>query len=120
MHRPFGAAGVSTCCRATSEAGDHGSYLSDRATEQHLTGAQWGMMNETGNSPGQAWLWLSTFWYQIDPFKSSKNADAEIRAIMAVLSLALILVPFIPGIRSVPRWTRVHRLVWRDYYRTRR
>ncbi|MFF9644231.1 hypothetical protein [Kitasatospora aureofaciens] len=97
-----------------------GSYLSDRAPEQHLTGAQWGMMNETGNYPGQAWLWLSTFWYQIDPFKSSKNADAEIWAVMAVLSLALILVPFIPGIRSVPRWTRVYRLVWRDYYRTRR
>ncbi|MGW3042731.1 hypothetical protein ACWC9T_22425 [Kitasatospora sp. NPDC001159] len=96
-----------------------GSYLSDRAADQHLTGTQWGMMNETGNYPGQAWLWLYTFWYQIDPFTTSKNADAEVWAIMAVLSLALILVPFIPGIRSIPRWTRVYRLVWRDYYRTR-
>ncbi len=94
-----------------------GSYLSDQATAQHLTGSQWGMMNETGNYPGQAWLWLYTFWYQIDPFKTSKNADAEIWAIMAVLSLALVLVPFIPGLRSIPRWTRVHRLIWRDYYR---
>ncbi|MFD5467225.1 hypothetical protein ACFWIQ_31025 [Kitasatospora sp. NPDC127059] len=97
-----------------------GSHLSDRATSQHLTGSQWGMMNETGNYPGQAWLWLYTFWYQIDPFNTSKNADAEIWAIMAVLSLALVLVPFIPGIRSIPRWTRVHRLIWRDYYRGRR
>ncbi|MBD0692603.1 hypothetical protein [Streptomyces sp. CBMA123] len=97
-----------------------GSYLSDRATGQHLTGSQWGMMNETGNYPGQAWLWLYTFWYQIDPFKTSKNADAEVWAIMAVLSLALVLVPLIPGIRSIPRWTRVYRLVWRDHYRTRR
>ncbi|GAA2244493.1 MULTISPECIES: hypothetical protein [Kitasatospora] len=96
-----------------------GSYLSDRAAEQHLTGSQWGMMNETGDYPGQAWLWLYTFWYQIDPFTTSKNADAEIWAIMAVLSLALVLVPFIPGIRSIPRWTRIYRLVWRDYYRTR-
>ncbi|MGW7447092.1 hypothetical protein [Kitasatospora sp. NPDC054795] len=95
-----------------------GSYLSDQATAQHLTGGQWGMMNETGSYPGQAWLWLYTFWYQIDPFKTSKNADAEIWAIMAVLSLALVLVPFIPGLRSVPRWTRVFRLVWRDYYRS--
>ncbi|MQS17143.1 hypothetical protein F7Q99_34405 [Streptomyces kaniharaensis] len=95
----------------------NGSYLSDQATAQHLTGSQWGMMNETGNYPGQAWLWLYTFWYQIDPFKTSKNADAEVWAIMAVLSLALVLVPFIPGLRSVPRWTRVYRLIWRDYYR---
>jgi hypothetical protein len=95
-----------------------GTYLSDQATAQHLAGNQWGMMNETGNYPGQAWLWLYTFWYQIDPFKTSKNADAEVWAIMAVLSLALVLVPFIPGVRSVPRWTRVYRLVWRDYYRS--
>jgi hypothetical protein len=25
--------------------------------------------------------------------------------------------PFIPGIRSIPRWVPVHRLIWRDYYR---
>lgn len=65
-----------------------GAYLADQASAQHLSGNQWGMMNETGNYPGQAWLWLYTFWYQIDPFKSSKNADALIWALMAVLSLA--------------------------------
>lgn len=96
-----------------------GTYLADQADAQHLSGDQWGMMNETGNYPGQAWLWLYTFWYQIDPFKTSKNADALIWAIMAVLSLALVLVPFIPGVRSIPRWTRVYRLIWRDYYRDR-
>ena len=26
------------------------------------------MMNETGSYPGQVWLWLYTFWYQIEPF----------------------------------------------------
>ncbi|MGC0314495.1 hypothetical protein [Kitasatospora acidiphila] len=96
-----------------------GTYLADLADAQHLSGDQWGMMNETGNYPGQPWLWLYTFWYQIDPFKTSTNADAEIWAIMAVLSLALVLVPFIPGVRSIPRWTRVYRLIWRDYYRAR-
>ena len=29
------------------------------------------MMNETGNYPGQAWLWLYTFWYQVPPFSTS-------------------------------------------------
>ncbi|MFE7171587.1 hypothetical protein [Streptomyces sp. NPDC057616] len=94
-----------------------GSYLESLARAQHLGGDQWGMMNETGNFPGQAWLWLYTFWYQIEPFKSSGNADALIWGLMALLSLVLILVPFIPGVRSIPRWTRVHRLIWRTYYR---
>jgi hypothetical protein len=36
---------------------------------------------------------------------------------MALLRMGLLLVPFIPGVRSLPRWTRVHRLIWRTYYR---
>ncbi|ALV33899.1 hypothetical protein [Streptomyces sp. CdTB01] len=95
-----------------------GSYLETLARAQHLGGDQWGMMNETGDYPGQAWLWLYTFWYQIEPFKSSGNADALIWGLMALLSLALMLLPFIPGLRSIPRWTRVHRLIWRSYHRT--
>ncbi|MGW2182292.1 hypothetical protein ACWCXX_30160 [Streptomyces sp. NPDC001732] len=94
-----------------------GSYLESLARAEHLGGDQWGMMNETGNYPGQAWLWLYTFWYQIEPFKSSGNADALVWGVMALLSLGFMLVPFLPGVRSVPRWTRVHRLIWRTYYR---
>ena len=94
-----------------------GAYLGDLAQKQNLLGSQWGMMNETGNYPGQAWLWLYTFWYQVPPFKTSDNADAQIWAIMALLSLALVCVPFLPLIKSLPRRLRVYRLVWRDYYR---
>jgi hypothetical protein len=94
-----------------------GSDLADQAATQHLQGDQWGMMNETGNYPGQAWLWLYTMWYQISPFNSSGNADALIWGIMMLLSLGLILVPVIPGLRSLPRLIPVHRLIWRDYYR---
>ena len=94
-----------------------GGYLESLAAQQHLLGSQWGMMNETGNYPGQAWLWLYTFWYQVPPFTTSSNADAQIWAIMAVLSLAFICVPFIPGVRSIPLYVPVYRLVWRDYYR---
>jgi hypothetical protein len=46
------------------------------------------------------------------------NADLLVVLTMAVLSLALVLVPFIPGVRDVPRWLPVHRLIWRTYYRT--
>ncbi|HET6874980.1 MAG TPA: hypothetical protein VFH70_09390 [Acidimicrobiales bacterium] len=94
-----------------------GSDLADQAATQHLQGDQWGMMNETGNYPGQAWLWLYTMWYQISPFNSSGNADALIWGLRMLLSLGLILVPVIPGLRSLPRLIPVHRVIWRDYYR---
>jgi hypothetical protein len=94
-----------------------GTYMEDVATARNLTGSQWGMMNETGNYPGQAWLWLYTMWYQIPPMNQSSNGDVEVWAIMMALSVILALVPFIPGIRSIPRWTRIYRLVWRRYYR---
>jgi hypothetical protein len=93
-----------------------GTYLSGLADHQHLTGDQWGMMNETGSYPGQAWLWLYTFWYQIPPFNTSANADVLVFAIMGLLSIGLLVTPFIPGLRSIPRKTRVYRLIWREHY----
>ncbi|HVB93705.1 MAG TPA: hypothetical protein VND67_05240 [Acidimicrobiales bacterium] len=94
-----------------------GTYLANLGQAQHLQGPQWGMMNETGNYPGQAWLWLYTMWYQVPPMKTSSNADLQVWAIMMVLTLLLALVPFIPGLRSIPRWTRVYRIIWRRHYR---
>ena len=94
-----------------------GSYFEDQAAAKHLLGEQWGMMNETGDWPGQPWLWLYTFWYQIKPFSTSGNADALVWGIMLILTAVLILVPFIPGLRSIPRKLPVYRLIWRDYYR---
>jgi hypothetical protein len=93
-----------------------GAYLEEQARAEHLAGDQWGMMNETGRYPGQAWLWLYTFWYQVPPFTTSDNADALVWTLMMVLSLVLVLLPFIPGLRSIPRLTRVYRLIWRDHY----
>ena len=93
-----------------------GAVLSDRAQQQHLLGEQWGMMNETGSYPGQVWLWLYTFWYQIKPFSTSANADVLVMAVMGVLSLAFILVPLIPGINDIPRKIPIYKLIWRDYY----
>ena len=94
-----------------------GAYLEDQARARSLGGDQWGMMNETGNYPGQPWMWLYTFWYQVPPFSTSDNADAQVWGLMMLLSLALLLTPFIPGLRSLPRLIPIHRLVWRDYYR---
>jgi hypothetical protein len=97
-----------------------GGLLEERAEVQHLLGDQWGMMNETGSYPGQAWLWLYALWYQVEPFKASENADILVMLIMAVLSLAFVCVPFIPGVRSLPRRIPVYRLIWREHYRSQR
>lgn len=104
---------------------DDGGYLSALADEQKLTGSQWGMMNETGRYPGQAWLWLFTMWYQVPPYNSdagflgisSANADLAVVGTMLLLSVLLILVPFIPGLRDIPRWIPIHKLIWRRYYK---
>jgi len=93
-----------------------GSYLASIASQQHLLGEQWGVMNETGSYPGSAWLWLYTLWYQIPPMSNSSNADVEVLAIMVLLTAGLTLMPFIPGLRSIPRRSRVYRIIWREHY----
>ena len=101
-----------------------GGYLSGLAEQWNLSGDLWGMMNETGQYPGQTWLWLYTMWYQIPPFTSdtgilgvnASNADLVVIILMTVLTVALALVPFIPILRDIPRWSRIHRLIWRAYY----
>jgi hypothetical protein len=94
-----------------------GQYLANLASNEHLDGNQWGMMNETGSWPGQAWLWLYTLWYQVPPANTSASGDLQVFTVMIVLTVILALVPFIPGLRSIPRWSRLYRLIWRNHYR---
>jgi hypothetical protein len=91
-----------------------GTYFANLAEQQHLLGSQWGMMNETGNYPGQSWLWLYTLWYQVPPFNTAPNADLLVVLTMGLLTTLLALVPFIPILRDVPRWIPIHRLIWRS------
>ncbi len=104
-----------------------GSYLDDAATAQNLQGNTWGMMNGVNSYPGQPWLWWASLWYQIPTFNPAEdattttslqdNADAWIFYIIGVISLLILFLPFIPGLRSIPRWIPVYRLIWRTYYR---
>lgn len=91
-------------------------YMSGLAQAQHLTGNQWGMMNETGLYPGQTWLWLYTLWYQIPPFNQVSYGDLLVVLMMVLLTTLLLLVPVIPGLRDVPRWIPIYRLIWRRFY----
>lgn len=94
--------------------------LPDRADQLKLVGDQWGMMNSAGLYPGQAWLWLYTFWYQVPtgPYggPDAPNADVAVWLTMAVLTLLLIIVPYIPFVNRLPRYLGIYRLIWRDHY----
>ena len=94
-----------------------GGYYAQQATNMHLTGSQWGVMNETGNYPGQPWLWLYQMWYHVSPFQSSTSVDVWAVYLTGICTLLLLLVPFIPGLRDIPRVVPVYKLVWRSWYR---
>jgi hypothetical protein len=103
---------------------DDGGYIAKLAAQQKLIGSDWGVMNETGRYPGSAWLWLYTMWYQIPPFNSSTgflgissaNTDLAVVGVMLLLTALLLLVPVIPGLRDIPRWIPIHKLIWRRHY----
>ena len=94
---------------------EDGTYYASVAEADHLTGSQWGVTNETGNYPGQPWLWLYQLWYQIAPLNTSPNIDLYAVYLTLLATLLLALVPFIPGLRSIPRVLPVHKLIWRKW-----
>jgi hypothetical protein len=72
------------------------------------------VMNETGSYPGQPWLWLYTLWYQTS-WGNSPNADLIAIYMTGLATILLLAVPFIPGLRDIPRLIPVHRLIWRGW-----
>jgi hypothetical protein len=94
-----------------------GGYYANLAQSMHLTGDQWGVMNETGSYPGQPWLWLYQLWYHVAPFSNSASVDVWAVYLTGVATLLLLLIPFIPGLRDIPRWIPLHRLIWRSWGR---
>jgi hypothetical protein len=97
---------------------EDGAYFASQAQAMGLTGSQWGVMNETGSYPGQPWLWLYTLWYQVPGWTNSANIDMIAIYMTGLATILLLLVPFIPGLRDIPRLIPVHRLIWRSWYRT--
>jgi len=94
---------------------EDGQFFSNQATAMDLTGTQWGVMNETGSYPGQPWLWLYQLWYQLPGFRTSANADLIAIYLTGLATVLLLAIPFIPGLRDIPRWIPVHRLIWRNW-----
>jgi hypothetical protein len=96
-----------------------GGYYNTLASNMHLTGDQWGVMNETGNYPGQPWLWLYQMWYHVSPFQNSASVDIWAIYLTGICTLLLLAIPFIPGLRDIPRTVPVYRLIWRTWYHSR-
>jgi len=94
---------------------EDGAYFGAQATAMGLTGSQWGVMNETGSYPGQPWLWLYTLWYQVPGWTNSANIDMIAIYMTGVGTILLLCVPFIPGLRDIPRLIPVHKLIWRGW-----
>ena len=94
---------------------EDGSYFVNKATALNLTGSQWGVMNETGSYPGQPWLWLYTLWYQVPGWTNSANIDMIAIYMTGLATILLLLIPFIPGLRDIPRLIPLHRLIWRKW-----
>lgn len=95
---------------------EDGKYFAQVASADHLLGNQWGVMNETGSYPGQPWLWLYTAWYQLPSLKTNPSIDLIAIALTSLATLLLLAIPFLPGLRDIPRWIPLHRLIWRSYY----
>ncbi len=93
---------------------EDGQYFASLAAAQNLTGDQWGVMNETGSYPGQPWLWLYQLWYHVPGWSNSANADLIAIYMTGLATLLLLFIPFIPGLRDIPRLIPVHRLIWRS------
>ena len=94
---------------------EDGAYFSDQAQAMGLTGSQWGVMNETGSYPGQPWLWLYTLWYQVPGWTNSTNIDMIAVYMTGLGTILLLAIPFIPGLRDIPRLIPVHKLIWRGW-----
>jgi len=90
------------------------------ARKLDLLSEQWGVSHETGPYPGAWWLWPFTFFYQIEPMRSSPNGDLQVALIVTGLFLFIVLLPLIPFLNRIPRWLRFYRLVWRDWYKRER
>ncbi len=93
---------------------EDGGCLGRIASRYALGGSQWGVINEIESWPGQPWLCFYTLSYQIRPW-STVGTDIVVIATVVPIFLVLVLLPFIPGFRSLPRALGLYRIVWRSY-----
>jgi hypothetical protein len=110
---------------STSAARAHGCWYYNQSVINasprfagYLAGSTWGITNEVGNLPGAWWLVPYTVWYQFGPGLTSQSADLIAMLLTGVVSVLFMFLPWIPGLRDIPKLTRVYKLMWSDYYKS--
>jgi hypothetical protein len=83
----------------------------------YLDGGTWGVVNEVGNWPGAWWLAPYSFWYQWGYGANGASGDLYAMLMTALVSLPFMFLPWIPGLRDVPRLLGLYKVMWGDYYR---
>jgi hypothetical protein len=74
-------------------------------------------MNELWNYPGQFWLLLYAAPYHIPAIASSASGDLWVGTLVVVIGMLLqLLLPWIPGLRDIPRLIPFYRVAYRRYY----
>lgn len=94
-----------------------GNPLHQMASKINMLGEQWGINHDEQAYPGPWWLTPYTFLYQVPPWSTSSAGDQLAAYTVAVLFVLLIFLPWIPGLRSIPKILPVYKLIWRDWYR---
>jgi hypothetical protein len=54
-------------------------------------------------------------WYHVHGWSNSDNIDLIAIYMTGLATVLLLAIPFIPGLRDIPRWIPVHRLIWRNW-----
>jgi hypothetical protein len=83
----------------------------------YLAGGTWGVVNEVGNWPGAWWLAPYSFWYQWGYGANGASGDLYAMLLTGAVTMLFLFLPWIPGLRDIPRATGLYRVMWGDYYR---
>ena len=89
---------------------DHPSMLND-AVAEGLTDDQWGMVKERGFAVGPWYLIIPAVIHVELPGGSTGLGFALWNLLFA--AIVILALPLLPGLRDLPRWLRLHRLIYR-------
>lgn len=89
---------------------DHPSML-NTAVAQGLTDDQWGMVKERGFSVGPWYLFIPAVFHVKLP--NGATGSGFVIDNLAFAFFLLFIVPLIPGLRSLPRYLKLYRFIYR-------
>jgi hypothetical protein len=89
---------------------DH-PHLLNTAVDQGLTDDQWGMVKERGFSVGPWYLFIPAVFHVKLPNGATGQGFVFWNLLFA--GILLFIVPLVPGLRSLPRYLKLYRFIYR-------